>query len=170
MGAIGMTEKLRIKDKGSIITGIAMICTSAIFLVGSRFSHNNMYLLAYIALTVMVISGIYSVIKGFLNTKISDSNIIPNDSDEGSTSSQLNTREWLVIAVVLAISVAMMQFIGFYITAFFMLLGFHVYITKRNLKFNIIKSIVFSLIGLAVVYIVFALLLRLSLPRNVLLF
>jgi hypothetical protein len=170
MGAIIMTDKFRIKDKRRLITGLAMTITSVIFLVGSRFSQNDMYLLAYIALTVMISSGVYTIIKSFFVKEKSNIVIIPTDSDEGSINTELRRSEWLLIFVVLITSVPMMQFVGFYITALFLLLGLHIYITKKNMKFNIVKSIVFSLVGLVVVYTVFALLLRLSLPRNVLLF
>ena len=146
-----------IKDTKQFVTGLLMVAVPLFFLIAARLRTHSMYIIPYIAISVMLVSGIATLFKSF--------------KYEGKKSeAPITIKELALFMVVLFASVVMMGFIGFYVTIFCLLFISQVYLKKRNGHPSLKKSLLFAVISWIVIYLVFGLLLKLRVPTDVLLF
>lgn len=150
------------KNKKQFTIGIIMLIVPVIFLVATGFDVDNLYLVPYIAITIMTVSGIVTIGKSFFTTV--------DESKPANGASIITNRELLLIITFLIVSILVMNVVGFYVTIFFMLFLIHFYIRKRNSTPNFLKSLLFAAIAWVIVFIVFGLILQLRVPTDVLLF
>ncbi len=144
----------------NISIGVVMILVAVVFLFATGFSNNDMYYMSYLALTVMIISGVLYL---FRSLKIDSKKEVEVDADA------LSFKEWVCIIIFFIISLLMFSYVGFYTTLFLMFITMHSFVSKRNNRFKFSNTLVFSIVGVICIYLVFGLVLKINFPENVLL-
>lgn len=152
------------KNKKQLLTGIIMLVVPAFFLVSTSLKKDDLFLVPYIAITVMAICGLITIVKSLVATNIDSA------AATGQNTNTIPVKELLLATVFLGLCVAGMRYIGFYVTILVMLFLIHAYIRKRNSTPSYLRSLLFALGAWVVVYLVFGLALQLRVPSDVLLF
>ena len=150
-----MTER----NKNVSISAV-MILVSVIFLAATGFSSNDMYYMSYLALAVMLTSGVLYLGKSM--------KIDPETKVEANENA-LSAKEWILVILFFSLSILLFAYVGFYTTLFLMFIAMHAFVSKRNKRFKFHRTLVFSAVGVICIYLIFGLVLNINFPENVLL-
>lgn len=150
-----MTER-----KKNISIGVVMILVSAVFLAATGFSDNDMYYMSYLALAVMLSSGVLYLAKSMK---------IDPEKEAEADENALSKKEWALVILFFVLSLLLFSCVGFYTTLFLMFIAMHAFVSKRNRRFRFRKTLVFSAVGIVCIYLIFGLVLNINFPGDVLL-
>lgn len=157
----------RREKRKKLLTGVIMLAITAPFFISSGLRWDSLYLMPYIALGVMAVSSLWLIVKAALTPTV-------ETEEKGREEEQQRqaVTGWEIagcFAFLFAV-VLLMGVVGSYVMLFVLLFVSHLYISHRQKKVSLLRTLIFSVIALAIVYLVFGKMLGLRLPRDVWLF
>lgn len=156
----------RREKQKKLLTGFIMLAITMPFLISSGLRGDSLYLMPYIALGVMAVSSLWLIVKAALTPTVeTEEKGREEEQRQAVTGWEIAGCFAFLFAVVLLMGV-----VGSYVMLFVLLFVSHLYISHRQKKVSLLRTLIFSVIAIAIVYLVFGKMLGLRLPRDVWLF
>lgn len=156
----------RREKQKKLLTGFIMLAITMPFFISSGLRGDSLYLMPYIALGVMAVSSLWLIVKAALTPTVeTEEKGREEEQRQAVTGWEIAGCFAFLFAVVLLMGV-----VGSYVMLFVLLFVSHLYISHRQKKVSLLRTLIFSVIAIAIVYLVFGKMLGLRLPRDVWLF
>ena len=158
-----MNDMKKICKNRDFVIGIGMLLVSLLFLQQTKFIMKEVYLMPYIVLVIMILSSFFVIIKSMFTEN--------KEEEEEQDASAVTIRDMIFPFLLLCAAFVLMDKLGFYATIFIVIFLLKIYIEKRNTgKNNYLIAVIFSVILTVLLFVVFAHVLNLQVPRDVVLF